>query len=193
MPGFSKDDAVLETVPFDELVREFESCRGKGFIESGGIVKGKLSFEFTAVEKSGYIQFYDLLGRKTLFISMEKESVAAWDMVRNERYDKEGIFSALPFTQLITPLEFFQVLWGSIPPNYHGKHLDDDLRFESTSASIRFDSRRTENGPLLHQVFLESKEDNYRVKIEIKEREMNASYPHLKKQIPESVPFASPA
>ncbi len=191
MQGFSKEDAGVETVAFEELVRDFDSCRGKGSIESGGIVKGKLSFEFTAVGNSGYIQFYDLLGRKTLFIMMEKESVAAWDMVRNERYDRDGIFSVLPFTQLITPLDFFQVLWGSIPQSYHEKQ-SDDLRFESTTASISFDSRRTENGPLLHKVVLESTEANYRVKIEIKEREMNASYPHLKKQIPESVPFASP-
>ncbi len=171
----------------------FHSCRGKGTVESGGVIKGKLSFEFTAEGEKGYIQFYDLLGRKTLFIALNNELVSAWDMVRNERYDTAGILTILPFTKLITPEEFFQVLWGSIPQAYNDSVQDNDLRFESTSASISFNSRLTEYGPLLHKIVLESKEDNYRVIIDIKERELNASYPHLKRNIPDTVPFAAPA
>lgn len=192
-PGLHDKDTVEETVDFDKLTESYEMCRGKGSVESGGVVKGKLSFEFTAAGENGFIQFYDLLGRKTLFISLKNESVSAWDMVRNEQYDTSGILTALPFTQLITPVEFFQVLWGSIPLTYGEGRKDNDLRFESTSASISFDSRRTEYGPLLHKIVLESKEENYRVTIEIKEREMDASYPHLQRRIPDSVPFAAPA
>ena len=192
-PGFNDGSTVGKTVAFEELMQEFDSCRGKGTIESGGMVKGKLNFEFTVAGPNGYIQFYDLLGRKTLFITLNNKSVTAWDMVRNERYDTSGIFSVLPFTQLISPVEFFQVLWGSLPQSYNDSVHDNDLRFESTSASISFNSRRTEYGPLLHKIVLESKEDNYRVTIDIKEREMNVSYPHLKRSIPDSIPFAAPA
>ena len=193
MSSFSETETVLETVPIDDLIRKYNSCRGKGSVESDGIVKGKLSYEFSADGNSGYIQFYDLLGRKSLFILMKNKSVSAWDMVRNKRYNKDGIFTALPFINLMSPSDFFQVLWGSIPSNYLGRTVNKEFRFESTSASISFDSKRTEYGSLLYKVVLESTEENYRVTIKIKEREMNATYPRLERKIPESVPLASPA
>ena len=61
---------IFETTPElaypDLSVTKF--CRGKGYILSEGEMKGRLNFTFTSSRDTAYIQFKDLIGRKTIFL-----------------------------------------------------------------------------------------------------------------------------
>ena len=52
-------------------------CRGKGYILSEGDIQGRLNFTFTASRDTAYIQFKDLIGRKTLFLILGNETIDA--------------------------------------------------------------------------------------------------------------------
>ena len=53
---------------YEELKSEYKQCRGKGQLISKGELQGKLTFFFTVINDSTYIQFRDFLGRQTLYL-----------------------------------------------------------------------------------------------------------------------------
>jgi hypothetical protein len=74
-----------------------------------------LNFTFTTTRDTAYIQFKDLIGRKTLFLILGDKSIDAWDMLHNQRYDKASILLFLPFFEIIQPNDMRRFLWGEIP------------------------------------------------------------------------------
>lgn len=191
-PG--KNELTYEdVVPYTDIEKRFSTCRGKGIFNVGGELRGSLNFEFTLRGDSTFIQFLDLLGRKTLFVKINNHRILAWDMIHNERYERESILHILPFTEIIRPEEFAVLLWGSIPKSYRRKHSSGEFEFESMSASISFESERTKYGPLVRKIILRSEERRYHVEIEIKDREFDVVFPHLFRRIPDSIPLAQPS
>ena len=89
---------------YSEYLQEFNSCTGKGMIDSNGPLKGKLSFVFKSQRDSTFFQFGDALGRKVLLMWITPNSVTARNLIENKQYnyDKENDHNAtLPTASLM--------------------------------------------------------------------------------------------
>ncbi|MBN4080965.1 hypothetical protein JYT44_01235 [Caldithrix abyssi] len=162
-------------------------CRGKGYILSKGEIRGRLNFTFTASRDTAYIQFKDLIGRKTLFLILGDESIDAWDMLHNRRYDQASILISLPFFEMIQPNDMRTFLWGEIP-----KIFSDPEKIKNQpkqiSGGIQFRSKQTEHGPLVEHVTFNMKAEKQKIELVMMNREYDVQYPHLIRKIPDSIP-----
>ena len=102
LPSF-ESEPYLEQQTALPNIDDKKFCRGKGYIISEGEMKGRLNFTFTSSRDTAFIQFKDLIGRKTLFLILSDKSIDAWDMLHNQRYDKASILLSLPFFEMIQP------------------------------------------------------------------------------------------
>ena len=168
----------------DLSVKKF--CRGQGYILSEGEMKGRLNFTFTSSRDTAYIQFKDLIGRKTIFLILNNENIDAWDMLNNRRYDRESILISLPFFEMIEPKELRTFLWGSIPPVFSEP---DQIKSQSVKVSggIEFRSAQTPFGPLIEHVSFNMRDEKYKIDLVMMNREFDVQYPHLIRNIPTSV------
>ena len=161
-------------------------CRGNGYILSKGKFDGRLNFTFSASRNTVHIQFNDIIGRKTLFLIISNNDIDAWDMRNNRRYNKASIFLTLPFFEIIEPNELRTFLWGNIPSVFTDVN---DLKTQpnNLNGQLQFKSVQTEFGSLVNNVSFIINEENTQITLEIIEREFDAQYPHLIRDIPKSV------
>ena len=161
-------------------------CRGNGYILSKGKFDGRLNFTFSASRNTVHIQFNDIIGRKTLFLIISNNDIDAWDMRNNRRYNKASILLTLPFFEIIEPNELRTFLWGNIPSVFTDVN---DLKTQpnNLNGQLQFKSVQTEFGSLVNNVSFKINEENTQITLEIIEREFDAQYPHLIREIPKSV------
>ena len=163
-------------------------CRGKGYILSEGDIQGRLNFTFTASRDTAYIQFKDLIGRKTLFLILGNETIDAWDMLHNRRYDQASVLISLPFFEMIRPNDMRTFLWGEIPSIFSDPERIKN-QSEQISGRIQFRSNQTEHGPLIEHVTFNMEDENQKIELIMMDREYDVQYPHLIRKIPESIPI----
>lgn len=170
-----------ELVTASSIVKQYKVCRGKGYLNSKGSVTGKLSFYFTATPSKVYIHFNDILGRKTMIMFLNHNSVEAWDVIQNVRFSEESIYIRFPFFELIRPQDLISIFWGIEPtfPTYNNIG-------EKSSVYVTFSS----NDFPLDAVHIEMNDENQTIDIKFEPREYGSSYPFLIKTIPISVPQA---
>ena len=161
-------------------------CRGNGYILSKGKFDGWLNFRFSASRNTTYIQFRDIIGRKTLFLIISNNDIDAWDMRNNRRYNKASIFLTLPLFEIIEPNELRTFLWGNIPSIFTDVN-NIKTQPNKLNGQLQFKSVQTEFGALVNNISFKINEENTQITLEIIEREFDAQYPHLIRQIPESV------
>ena len=161
-------------------------CRGRGYVISEGNNRGRLNFTFTSTKEVSYLEFRDILGRKTLFLTFSSNSVDAWDIRNNRRYDKESLLIIFPFFEIIKPDDLTSFLWGEIPKIL--KDPDNIVSEEKmTNGEIQFSSTQTENGILVSYVSFNLIDENETINLRIENREFDLQYPHLIRKIPQSV------
>ena len=161
-------------------------CRGRGYVISEGNMRGRLNFTFTSTKEASYLEFRDILGRKTLFLTFSSNSVDAWDIRNNRRYDKESLLIIFPFFEIIKPDDLTSFLWGEIPKIL--KDPDNVISEEKmTNGEIQFSSSQTENGILVSYVSFNLIDENETINLRIENREFDLQYPHLIRKIPQSV------
>ena len=161
-------------------------CRGKGYVVSRGNINGRLSFTFTSSKQSTYIEFRDLIGRKTLFLTLSKNTINAWDIRNNRSYDQESLVISFPFFELIKPNDLINFLWGELPITFKkpGDFLNNN---KINNGQIQFSSNQSENGVLINSVTFEIEEEDERIVLFIDTRDFDMQYPHLIREIPQSV------
>jgi|TARA_Y100000310_G_scaffold322896_1_gene382559 hypothetical protein len=162
-------------------------CRGQGYILSKGEIEGRLNFTFTSSRDTAYLQFKDLIGRKTLFLILGDENIDAWDMLHNRRYDRASILISLPFFEMIQPHDMRTFLWGEIPKVFSDPE-NIKSQSEQTSGGIQFRSNQTEHGPLVEHVTFNMEAEKQIIKLVMMNREYDVQYPHLIRKIPETIP-----
>ena len=161
-------------------------CRGRGYVISEGNNRGRLNFTFTSTKEVSYLEFRDILGRKTLFLTFSSNSVDAWDIRNNRRYDKESLLIIFPFFEIIKPGDLTSFLWGEIPKIL--KDPDNIISEEKmTNGEIQFSSTQTENGILVSYISFNLIDENETINLRIENREFDLQYPHLIRKIPQSV------
>ena len=161
-------------------------CRGNGYILSKGTFDGRLNFTFSTSRDSAYIEFRDIIGRKILFLVISNNDIDAWDMQNNRRYNKESILLTLPMFELIEPNELRTFLWGSIPSIFSDAN---NIKSESEALhrEIQFESVQTQFGSLVNNISFRMSDKNSQISLEITEREFDAQYPHLIREIPNAI------
>ena len=184
--------AIFESNSIDEKVFSYPDlseknyCRGKGYIISKGNVSGRLNLTFTSSKKSTYIEFRDLIGRRTLFLIISENSINAWDIRNNRKYDQESLLLAFPFFELIKPNDLINFLWGEIPKIF--MNSDNILNNDKIkNGQIQFSSNQTENGILINFISFNIKNEDQKIELFIDTRDFDMQYPHLIRKIPESV------
>tara|TARA_B100001245_G_C22894017_1_gene431139 strand:+ start:1686 stop:2321 length:636 start_codon:yes stop_codon:yes gene_type:complete len=161
-------------------------CRGNGYILSKGTFDGRLNFMFSSSRDTAYIQFRDIIGRKILFLVVSNNEIDAWDMRNNRRYNKESILLTLPMFELIEPSQLRTFLWGSIPSIFSDANK---IKSESDAIhrEIQFKSVQTQFGALVNNISFRINDKNSQISLEITEREFDEQYPHLIREIPNSI------
>ena len=161
-------------------------CRGNGYILSKGTFDGRLNFMFSSSRDTAYIQFRDIFGRKILFLVVSNNEIDAWDMRNNRRYNKESILLTLPMFELIEPSQLRTFLWGSIPSIFSDAN---NIKSESDAIhrEIQFKSVQTQFGALVNNISFRINDKNSQISLEITEREFDEQYPHLIREIPNSI------
>ena len=161
-------------------------CRGNGYILSKGTFDGRLNFMFSSSRDTAYIQFRDIIGRKILFLVVSNNEIDAWDMRNNRRYNKESIILTLPMFELIEPSQLRTFLWGSIPSIFSDANK---IKSESDAIhrEIQFKSVQTQFGALVNNISFRINDKNSQISLEITEREFDEQYPHLIREIPNSI------
>ena len=75
-------DILAPTKPsmtMEKLVSIYHQVRGTGRLIVKGKRSGKFNFTFTSDSHDTFLQFRDMLGRKTLFMEINDSSLSAWD------------------------------------------------------------------------------------------------------------------
>ena len=178
------------SMTMDKLVPIYGQVRGAGRMTVTGKRSGKFNFTFTSDSYDTFLQFRDMLGRKTLFMEIHDSSLSAWDMIQNEKYSETALVILFPFLEFLEPDGLTKVLWGIIPDI--DKDKDTKLEVESSNTKIYFESEHDRVGTLTRKITFSHgiSSDNYEVIIT--QREFGTSYPHLVRGIPESIPFVNP-
>ena len=178
------------SMTIDKLVSIYGQVRGAGRLTVTGKRSGKFNFTFTSDSHDTFLQFRDMLGRKTLFMEIHDSSLSAWDMIQNEKYSETALVILFPFLEFLEADGLTKVLWGIIPDIDTDKNAK--LEFESGNTNIYFESERDRVGSLTRKITFTQGISSDNFEVIITQREFGTSYPHLVRVIPKSVPFVNP-
>ena len=178
------------SMTIDKLVSIYGQVRGAGRLTVTGKRSGKFNFTFTSDSYDSFLQFRDILGRKTLFMEIHDSSLSAWDMIQNEKYSEIALVVLFPFLEFLEADGLTKVLWGIVPDIDTDKN--EKLEFESSNTNIYFESERDRVGSLTRKITFTQGISSDNFEVIITQREFGTSYPHLVRVIPKSVPFVNP-
>ena len=188
MPGILTP--TKPSITIDKLVSIYDQVRGAGRLIITGKRSGKFNFTFTSNSHDTFLQFRDMLGRKTLFMEINNSSLSAWDMIQNEKYSEIALVVLFPFLEFLEPDGLTKVLWGIVPDIDTDKNTK--IEFENSNTNIHFESERDRVGSLTRKITFSYGKNSDNFEVIITQREFGTSYPHLVRGIPESVPFVNP-
>lgn len=171
---------------YEELKSEYKQCRGKGQLISKGELQGKLTFYFTVMNDSTYIQFRDFLGRRTLYLQLLGNEVYAWDILQDKWFLTTQIQSQYPFLIVLEPTDLTRYFWG-IDPQLRRKEYQKDFMFDHKSISISFQTKPGAVGSMVSKAMFQINDNQNQIEIEIEEREYGMSYPRLIRAIPPTI------
>ena len=181
------------SITMKNLVSIYGQVRGAGRLIVIGIRSGKFNFTFTSDSHDTFLQFRDMLGRKTLFMEINDSSLSAWDMIQNEKYSEIALVALFPFLEFLKPEGLTKVLWGIVPDIDTDKNTKLEFeRFENSNTNIYFESERDRVGSLTRKITFSHGINSDNFEVIITQREFGTSYPHFVRVIPESVPFVNP-
>jgi hypothetical protein len=181
-------DPFVRDLPYQEMRDYFGSCEGSGVLFSEGDLKGKLKFTFTCRGDTSYVQFRDILGRRTLYMQLLKDEIYLWDMLKNRRYRSIDIKNRLPVMNFLNPDDLTTVLWGKIPELETVKN-DRDMTFQGDSTIFSFESSDTPFGSLVNQAKFKLNEIDNSIEITITHREYGKLNKKLIREIPDDIPW----
>ena len=123
---------ILNLTPsksYEEYLVAYNSCTGKGVINSEGSLKGKLPFSFRSQRDSTFLEFSDIIGRKALFVWITNNSITARNLIDNKQYKYDEVTELLPILKVLEPKDITKIIWG-VQPDYKE-------RFKNISPSVK--------------------------------------------------------
>ncbi|MFC1550235.1 hypothetical protein ACFL46_02975 [Candidatus Neomarinimicrobiota bacterium] len=175
-------------LPYPEFVNYFKTCQGSGVLVSKGDMNGKLRFSFTCSNDTSYLQFKDILGRRTLYVQLFSNEINIWDMLKNRRFQPTEIQGRLPVLKFWEPSDITQILWGKIP-TIKIQETNQRSRFDHDSTMVSFQTINTAYGALVNDAQINLGGSNSSVVITITKREYKLFNEKLVRNIPTNIPW----
>ena len=111
----------------DIIFDQVKSCTGRGSISSIGSFSGNLTFSFMSQNDSSFCQFQDFLGRKVLLLWLTRDSIDAWNLIENKKYNHSSISEIIPVLSVLNPNHLIKFLWGEEIISKQNKETDELL------------------------------------------------------------------
>jgi len=163
---------------YDELSNNYISCSGYGSISSTGNYNGELSFSFMSQNDSSFFQFQDFLGRKVLLMWLTPDSVNAWNIIENKRYDFNLIKDFFPFLSVMEPITITKFLWGK--ESIYNAEDFTVLGEGSSNLSITFE-KSSQQEALINKAIFKDLTNRQEMEILLKSRVHSDDYINLDK------------
>ncbi len=171
---------LIPSKSYEEYIVAYNSCTGKGVINSDGSLKGKLPFSFRSQRDSTFLEFSDIIGRKALFVWITNNSITARNLIDNKQYNYDEVTELLPILKVLEPRDITKIIWG-VQPEYRE-------RFKNISPSVKnsiyLDFERENNNDerqALVGVSFHDKNSKNSIDIDINTRKRNANFINMKK------------
>ena len=165
---------------YEEYLIAFNSCTGKGAINSEGSLKGKLPFNFRSQRDSTFLEFSDMIGRKALFVWITNNSITARNLIDNKQYKYDEVTELLPILKVLEPKDITKIIWG-VQPNYKErfKNVPQSVR---TTISLDFQRENNDNErQALVGVSFNDKNLENSIDIDINTRKRSGKFINMKK------------
>ena len=165
---------------YEEYLIAFNSCTGKGIINSQGSLKGELPFNFRSQRDSTFLEFSDMIGRKALFVWITNNSITARNLIDNKQYKYDEVTELLPILKVLEPKDLTKIIWG-VQPNYKERFKNVPQLVKS---NIELDFQReninNEKQALVGVNFYDKNSKNS-IDININTRKRNTKFINMKK------------
>jgi len=165
---------------YEEYLAAYNSCTGKGVINSEGSLKGKLPFSFRSQRDSTFLEFSDIIGRKALFVWITNNSITARNLIDNKQYKYDEVTELLPILKVLEPKDITKIIWG-VQPDYKErfKNISQSVK---NSISLDFERENINNErQALVGVSFHDKNLKNSIYIDINTRKRNAKFINMKK------------
>ena len=165
---------------YEEYLVAYNSCTGKGVLNSEGSLKGKLPFSFRSQRDSTFFEFSDLIGRKVLFVWITNNSITARNLIDNKQYKYDEVTELLPILNVLKPKDITKVIWG-VQPDYNEefKNISQTVK-NSISLDFKREDISNERQALVGISFQDKNSKNY-IDIDIISRKRHAKFINMKK------------
>ena len=176
--GLVRPPEVLPSAIYKERMEVYHFTSGRGYIIYSGNYSGRMTFNYNCINDSVYIQFKDILNRKTLFLQIENDNYQVWDILNNQRYIENDILPTFTFVNSIESNDLVRLLWGVAP------ELNSQSNFDFT-----YD--RSDVGSVIKKAVIQSS-NNQRIELHISQRQWGRKNSNLISKIPNSIPLIKP-
>ena len=165
---------------YSELLNQYKSSKGKGFIHSRGTFNGKLSFSYKSQGDSTFFQFSDMVGRKTLLMWISPNTITIRDLINNKYYENNQVVNIFPYLEILGTKDITKFVWGVEPDLKQklkniNKNLNNDMILEFSYTKLN-----NEKNALTSLDFSDRNSGN-KLKIDIKKRERGTDHINMKK------------
>jgi len=170
----------LSKKSYSELLNEYKSCIGKGVIDSKGEINGKLYFSFKSQRDSTFIQFSDILGRKTLLMWVSPNKITVRDLVNNKYYKSSQAIDFFPFLRDFDAGNITEIAWG-VEPDYKPnlKKINKEM---NSHIELKFDRSHLNNEKYaLSTIYYSDINFGNSLKVNFKSRQRDSEYINIKK------------
>ena len=171
---------LIPSKSYEEYLVAYNSCTGKGVINSDGSLKGKLPFSFRSQRDSTFLEFSDIIGRKALFVWITNNSITARNLIDNKQYNYDEVTELLPILKVLEPKDITKIIWG-VQPEYKErfKNISQSVK---NSISLDFERQNTDNEKqALVSVSFHDKNFKNSIDIDINTRKRNERFINMKK------------
>ena len=171
---------LIPSKSYEEYLVAYNSCTGKGVINSDGSLKGKLPFSFRSQRDSTFLEFSDIIGRKALFVWITNNSITARNLIDNKQYNYDEVTELLPILKVLEPKDITKIIWG-VQPEYK-ERLKNISPSVKNSIYLDFERENTNNErKALVGVSFYDKNSKSSIDIDINTRKRNANFINMKK------------
>jgi hypothetical protein len=171
---------LIPSKSYEEYLVAYNSCTGKGVINSDGSLKGKLPFSFRSQRDSTFLEFSDIIGRKALFVWIANNSITARNLIDNKQYNYDEVTELLPILKVLEPKDITKIIWG-VQPEYKErfKNISQSVK---NSISLDFERQNT-NNERQALVSVSFHDENFKnsIDIDINTRKRNEKFINMKK------------
>ena len=170
----------LSKKSYFELLNNYNSCMGKGIIDSKGEMRGKLYFSFKSQRDSTFIEFSDILGRKTLLMWVSPKKITVRDLINNKYYSYNQVVKFFPFLKVLDTQNITEVVWGAEPD--YKKSLKKYKKEMNRNIELKFSRKHLTNEKYaLSTLHYKDQKSGDAFKVDFKSRQRHNDYINIKK------------